>query len=292
MPPPDLIDFVGRTAQIAEITDVIRHGRFRLVVLSGPAGTGKTALAVHLEHRLHADFPDGRVHLRMRDGDGRARPAGELLAQLAATLGVAGLEGHPEHDSAVWRSWLHRHRVLVVLDDATDETTARALAPHHGASAMLVTARHRLPGLPHAYPVEVPGFSEAEAVELLTEIAGATRVDADRAAASDILAATGRLPLAVRVGGLRLAAVPYLSARDFADRLSNTRTVLDELVMGELAARPRIAESWYGLPPLEDTARALAGPAEPLPGAEAAEARRETALPVRLYARELTRAGM
>ncbi|MEU4215449.1 ATP-binding protein [Actinoplanes sp. NPDC026623] len=288
--PPDLIDFVGRTAQVAEITDVLRDGPVRLVVLAGPAGTGKSALAVHLAHRLRADFPDGRVHLRTRNGAGRIRPAGELLAQLAAVLGVTGLNGHPGHDSAVWRFWLHRHRALVVLDDAVDETMTRALAPRQGDSAMLVTARHRLPGLAGAYPLEVPRFSQAEAVELLAEIVGAERVAADRAAVADILAATGRLPLAVRVGGLRLAAVPYLSMRDFADRLSGTRTVLDELVTGALAARPRVAESWYGL------LGAQHPDADPPPGGRddpADEIRRDrhAPLPVRLYARELTRVG-
>jgi hypothetical protein len=274
--PPDLIDFVGRAAQVAEITDVLRHGPARLVVLAGPAGTGKTALAVHLAHRLPADFPDGRLYLRTRDGAGRVRPATELLAQ----LGVA--------EVAAWRSWLHRHRALVVLDDAVDETTIRALAPQQGDSAMLVTARHRLPGLPHAYRVKVPRLSQAEAVELLSEIVGAARVDTDRAAASDILTATGRLPLAVRVGGLRLAGAPYLSMRDFADRLSGTMTVLDELVMGGLAARPRIAESWYGLPGTHHTD--TAPPANALTSDD--PARGEMPLPVRLYARELTRAGL
>ena len=246
--PHDLADFVGRDAQTAEITDLLRHGAERLVVLSGPAGVGKTTLAVHLAGRLPQEFPDGRILLRMRDGDGAPRPTADLLAELGAMTGLtARMTGLPAQDSAVWRTWLHRRRVLLVLDDAVDEATLRPLLPAEGRSAVLVTARRRMSGLAAAHRVDVPCFAPAEAVELLACVIGADRVDADRAAAYDVVAATGMLPLAVRVGGLKLAAMRYLPLRDYADRLAEGRTVLDELVAGDLAVRPRIADSWYGM---------------------------------------------
>jgi DNA-binding SARP family transcriptional activator len=321
--PHDLPDFVGRREQKAEVTEAVRHGADRVVVLSGPAGVGKTVLAVHLAHRLTNDFPDGRILLRMRDGDGTPRPPADILAELAALTGLTDrMTGHPAQDSGIWRTWLDRHRILLVLDDAVDEAAVRPLIPAEGGSAVLVTARRRMAGLASAHRVDVPCLAPAEAVELLARIVGAERVDADRAAAYDVVTATGMLPLAVRVGGLKLATMRYLPLREYADRLAATRTVLDELVAGDLAVRPRIADSWYGMSAahrtdvsrlaslpapvltLEDAATTLACPPDearrrlealidtgailsPQPEVTADAVRYELPALVRLYAREL-----
>jgi hypothetical protein len=181
-------------------------------------------------------------------------------------------------------------------------------------------------GLAGAYRVDTPCLTPAEAVDLLAHIVGRDRVDADRPAAYDVVTATGRLPLAVRVGGLKLAAMRFLPLRDYADRLAATGTVLDELVAGDLAVRPRIADSWYGMSrahrtdvsrlaslparslSLEDAASTLACPPDearrrleslidtgallsPGPAVSAHTVRYELPTMVRLYARELTRAG-
>ena len=73
--PADLADFTGRAELVAVIGSILRTGApataaaddiSTVVALSGPPGVGKTALAVHLGHKLRQYFPDGRLYLDMR----------------------------------------------------------------------------------------------------------------------------------------------------------------------------------------------------------------------------------
>ncbi|MFB9836180.1 tetratricopeptide repeat protein, partial [Actinoallomurus acaciae] len=57
----------------------------------------------------------------------------------------------------------------------------------------------------------------------------------------------GRLPLALRIAGARLAAHPDLSLSAFADRLSDARRRLDELRHADLAVRTSFTASLEGL---------------------------------------------
>nr|BFE74355.1 hypothetical protein GCM10020092_076560 [Actinoplanes digitatis] len=243
--PNDLPDFVGRAEQLGEITDVVRHSTRQVIVVTGPAGIGKTTLAVRLAHTLQHDFPGGRILLRMREPDGTPRATVDLLAELAALTGLTDrMTGHPDQDSFHWRAWLGERRVLLMLDDAPDETAVRPLVPGAGPATVVVTSRRRMAGLADAHRIDVPSLTCAEAVDLLSQIIGRDRTTADPSAANAVVTAIGRLPLAVRIGGLKLAAMRLLPLRDFAERLASSRTVLDELVV----ERPR------GTPPASPTA--------------------------------------
>lgn len=125
--PPDLVDFAGHGEELSDLCDLLENGRAGAVLLSGPAGAGKTTLAVRAAHLLDDRFPDGRLCVCLRDPAGRARPLATVLAQLARHLGVSNLSG-PE----AWRDWLAEHRALVVLDDVPEERAVRPLLPFGG----------------------------------------------------------------------------------------------------------------------------------------------------------------
>jgi len=59
------------------------------------------------------------------------------------------------------------------------------------------------------------------------------------------------LPMAVRVCGLKLAVRRYLPLAEYAARLADSRSVLDELVAGDMDVRPRLASSWRDLSPAD-----------------------------------------
>ncbi|NRQ37249.1 tetratricopeptide repeat protein, partial [Nonomuraea sp. NN258] len=250
--PADTADFVGRTAELDALLPVMRaredRGSPPIAVVSGLPGVGKTTFAVHLAHRLRPDYPDGQLFVRLRqDGSGPREPA-ELLDELLRSLGVDGtlIPGPVEERAGLLRQRLADLAVLVVLDDAHDETQLRHLLPGTGRGAVLVTSRSRLPALEGAVqlPLDLPG--EDDARRLLEGVAGRDRISAAPEAAEEILRSCGRLPLAIRVAGARLATRPVWPVREFATRLADRG--LDELVVGGLDVRATFEMSYAALP--------------------------------------------
>jgi DNA-binding SARP family transcriptional activator/tetratricopeptide (TPR) repeat protein len=243
--PPDIADFTGREAELAELTAVLGSGAgVPLAVLSGEPGAGKSTLAVRAAHRLRARFPDGQLYVPL------GRDVGEVLADLLRALGVPGpaVPDDVRARAAVFRGRLTDRRVLVVLDDAGDPEHVRALLPGTPGCAVLVTSRQRLSGLAGAHRLSLGPLSDAEATELLNRLAGA-RVARERAEAGRIIAACARLPLALRIAGSRLAIRPHLRLGELADRLEDEVRRLDELTVSDLAVRSSIALSFEGLRP-------------------------------------------
>ncbi|MCU7821186.1 AfsR/SARP family transcriptional regulator [Kitasatospora sp. DSM 101779] len=246
--PADLPDFTGRREEVSRLTALLA-GEGRRVVVSGPVGVGKTALAVHVAHRLAGGFPDGCLTVRLRRADGTPRHPASLLAELCRATGLTGSVPEDEEEAAaLWRSWLAGRGLLLVLDDAPDEGVIRQLLPGSGPSAVLVTSRTRLAGLGPVQRLELEPFASDEAVGLLDRIVGDGRIRADRQAAERIVDGVGRLPLAVRVCGTKLAVLHQLSAAEYAARLERSPALLDELAAGDLAVRRQLAVWWAGLP--------------------------------------------
>ncbi|MEV7938024.1 BTAD domain-containing putative transcriptional regulator [Kitasatospora sp. NPDC088264] len=246
--PADTTDFTGRSHELRDLIDALAEGGERVAVLSGPAGVGKTALAVHAGHLLADRFPDGRLLLRLRTEDGTPRPLADILAELAALTGRSGPRpADPAQAAALWRASLAGRRMLLILDDAPGEAVVRELLPGFGPSATLVTSRSQLAGLASVHRVTVPPFAPAEALDLLGRIVGTGRTGTDRAAAARIVEACGLLPLAVRVAGTRLAVLRHLPLAEYAARLADPAGALDELVAGDVTVRARLDSGWRDL---------------------------------------------
>ncbi|WP_233436155.1 AfsR/SARP family transcriptional regulator [Streptomyces anulatus] len=257
--------FTGRRDELRGLLDVLGGGEERVVVVSGPAGAGKSALAVRAAHLLADRFPDGRVQVRVRREDGTARGRAEVLAELGRLCGVtAGAAAAPSEGGRTdgghggtgaasgaladaWQEWLDRHRALVVLDDVPDEASVRGLLPRSGKCSVLVTARCQLAGLAPVHRIALPALADGEALELLGKLIGAGRLRTDPGAALRIVRACGSLPLAVEVSGMRLAVLRHLPLAEYAARLEDPSAALDELVAGDISVRHRIASGWQDL---------------------------------------------
>jgi DNA-binding SARP family transcriptional activator len=235
--------FTGHAECTQELKDVLSGGRYQLVVITGPLGAGKTALAVHAAHQLGGSFPGGRVFIRLRGEDGTPRPLGELVSQLLRTVRPGTRPESAPDALMAWRRWLEEHRALVVLDSACREADVRSLLPDTGESAVIVTARTRLAGLESAYRLRVPPLAVAEGVQFLGRIIGSGRVAADPHSAERIVTATGALPLGLRLIGERLALLRHVPLREYAARVEAAPALLDELTAGDVAIRPQLAEA-------------------------------------------------
>ncbi|GAB3568392.1 BTAD domain-containing putative transcriptional regulator [Amycolatopsis endophytica] len=248
--PLDLPDFTGREEQLAGLTAALDGERTAVVVLSGSAGAGKSALAVHAAHAARGRYPDGQLYVDLRGTSESPRRPLDVLPELLHALGVpdAGIPRGLDERSALLRSRLAGRRVCLVLDDAGDAASVRPLLPGAGACAVLITSRGRLPDLTGAAHLDVGVLPEAEAAELLSRIAGGERTAAEPEAAAAIVAACGRLPLAIRVAGSRLSHRREWTLRALAARLADERRRLDELRVGDLAVRASLALSYDQLP--------------------------------------------
>jgi len=222
--PPDTGDFVGRAGAVGELAGALALGRVMPVAaVSGMGGVGKTTLAVHVAHALRGRFTGGRLYVNLRGMADRPAEPYAVLGGLLRAFGRRAVPDSLEERAALYRSELAGRRVLVLLDDARCLAQVRPLLPGAPGSAVLLTSRATMAGLPGARHVDLDVLEPGEAVALLTSVAGAARVAAERAAALDLVAACGFLPLAIRGAGAWLAARPSLGIGVLARRLVRGR---------------------------------------------------------------------
>ncbi|MFJ3894506.1 AfsR/SARP family transcriptional regulator [Streptomyces sp. NPDC090083] len=257
--PPDIADFVGRTEQIAWAAALVggvdEAGRTAppIGVISGRSGTGKTALAVHVGHRVSDLFPDGRLFVDLRAADSAPLQPADALARLLRAMGAdpETLPTSVEELTGLYRTHIGHRRVLLILDNAGGEAHVRPLLPPGPGCAVLVTSRRRLVALEGSAHLDLAVPGQAEALELLRRVAGQGRTNAEPEQAAEIVSLCGRLPLAVRIAGARLAARPHWAAGRLADRLRDERRRLSELRAGDLELRSSLELGYADLDPPE-----------------------------------------
>ncbi|GAA2431189.1 hypothetical protein GCM10010191_51140 [Actinomadura vinacea] len=250
--PAAICDFTGRRDEVAALSGPLLSGHGRggplLSVICGTAGVGKTALAVHVAHRAAALFVHGQLYAVLRGPGSRPVDPAEVLSGFLRNLGVDD-EHVPrslDERSSLFRSRTAGRRVLVLLDDAMDDAQLRPLIPGTSGCAVLVTGRVPLAGLTGARTLRLDVPPCDEAVTLLGRAAGRDGVDGDPAAA-DIVRMCGRLPLAVRIAGMRLARRPGSSLGRFAEHLRPEHRRMDELAVRGIAVRNRLHENYQDL---------------------------------------------
>jgi DNA-binding SARP family transcriptional activator len=215
--PSDVSGFTGRDGELLSLTALagLRSGAgaVPVSVVSGMAGVGKSALAVHWAHRARREFPDGQLYVDLRGYDSR-RPL-EVRAGLAGLLlglGVteADLPAGVTDRAASYRSEAADRRLLVLLDNAGSAEQVRPLLPGSGSCVVIVTSRHALPGLVSrdgATRVELDVLPDVDAHRLLRALTGDCAAGCEDALAA-LTERCARLPLALRLTAEIVAARP------------------------------------------------------------------------------------
>ncbi|MEJ1106123.1 BTAD domain-containing putative transcriptional regulator [Kribbella sp. CCNWLW197] len=247
-------DFVGRADELATICTALgRPGALssRVVLISGIAGVGKTAVALTAAHRLRAQYPGGQLYADLRGSDATTPAPIQVLGRFLRALGVPGRRiGSDETEAAaLLRSELADRRMLVVLDNAQDAAQVRPLLPGAGRSDVIVTSRRRLPDLATAAVVNLEPLPRDDAVLLISSTARTQRLDADPEGVTALAEACARLPLALRIASARLATRPEWTAADLARRLDDGNRRLTELSLGESSVLNSFQLSYADLSP-------------------------------------------
>lgn len=246
--------FQGRQTELAALTRAAA-AEAPVCLVTGLPGVGKTALALQWAHRNAGLFPDGRLFADLRGfGDTGEAALIEVLREFLPALGVPPRRV-PESASAaaaLFRSLTHRRRLLVILDNARDSATVRALLPGGADCVTLVTSRHRLDGLvasEAATAVPLDSLEPQDGTALLAGVLGQDRVLAEPMAARRLAELCGGLPLALRVTAARLAGRPQRTLADLADELADERSRLTYLDVDDTSVSAALRLTVQQLPP-------------------------------------------
>ena len=247
--------FTGRDQQLNVLNRLLAQnpadvGAATILAITGMAGVGKTALAIHWAHQVADQFPDGQLFVNLQGFGPFSEPVTrtKALAGMLAGLGVPDgqLPADASGRTALLRSLLAERRMLIVLDNALDAEQARPLLPGSPGCRTLVTSRNRLTGLAAgegAHLLALDCLTEEESRGLLTRSLG-PRVVAEPSASTELVGLCAGLPVALCSVIARAAARPNLPLAALAAGVRGRSSRLDALETGEAGTSVRVVLSW------------------------------------------------
>lgn len=165
---------VDRFKELADCCELLRRDDAWLLTLTGPAGVGKTRLALQIAAELLDDYADGAFFVPLS----LVTDAGRVATVIADTLGVRENTGEPVATSL--RNYLRDKQMLLVLDNFEQVVDAAMLVGDLLESAprlkLLVTSRTSLRlSAEKEYPIpplELPDREDLPAVDELMRYPG------------------------------------------------------------------------------------------------------------------------
>jgi predicted ATPase/DNA-binding SARP family transcriptional activator len=231
---------VGRQAELAALGALLGDPQVRLLTLTGPGGSGKTRLAMHVAQEYVGQFPDGVVFIPLAS----LRDPARLLDVVAQACDLHG-RGQPSLMDTL-RTALAGRRVLVVLDNVEHLLPAAPLLADLLTALpdlrLLVTGRSRLHlSGEHVFPVpplKLPDLARLPSLETLASIPsvalllartralspGFQLTEANAADLATLCVRLDGLPLAIELAAARLK---LLSPAALLRRLEHRLTMLD-----------------------------------------------------------------
>jgi predicted ATPase/pimeloyl-ACP methyl ester carboxylesterase/DNA-binding CsgD family transcriptional regulator len=233
---------IGRERELAELGQQLARSEVRLLTLTGPAGTGKTRLAIHLAAERGETFEHGSVFVDLAP----VRDPALVVSALASGLGLLDVGSQPLIDTVT--HFVRDRHLLVVLDNFEQVLEAAPLLADLLAASprlsLLVTSRaalrlwrweHEFPVAPLALPdprhPRLPeSLDNVPSVALFVERARARRPDFalgphNASAVAEICVRLDGLPLALE---LAAAGIKLLSPQAILTRLQRRLDLIGE----------------------------------------------------------------
>jgi tetratricopeptide (TPR) repeat protein len=237
--PRGMPSFTGRAPEvktlIARIAD--QEGATAVHVVTGMPGVGKTALAVHVAHKVADRFPDGHLFLELRGHTPGQQPLApvDALRSLLLAIGVPARHIPPGLDdrARLWRDRLAGKKMLLLLDDAADHGQVRPLLPGTEGCQVVLTTRRRLPGLEDAHPLPLAVLGPDQAVGMFLRLTARRDDDPERVRVAELVRVCGYLPLAISLVAGRLRSHPSWDVRYLTDMILSAPNRLTEMCAHE-----------------------------------------------------------
>lgn len=238
--------FAARTGEMTRLDHALGEtpDAAHVLVIEGPGGVGKTALALHWLHHNLERFPDGQLHADLHGFDRNCTPAvpATVIHGFLLGLGVPpdAIPADPSARIACYRSMTAGKRLVVVLDNTADAAQVAPLLPGSPSCRAVVTSRSRLAALSlhGAETLHLDVLPDDKAREMLVRHLGPYRVGDEPEAVATILQCCAGLPLALSIvaaladNDFPLAALAHelqearLDTFDAGDPAADLRTVL------------------------------------------------------------------
>ncbi|MEJ1110717.1 MULTISPECIES: AfsR/SARP family transcriptional regulator [unclassified Kribbella] len=217
--------FAGRTEHLERLNELLPGAHLGLII--GPAGVGKTSLAIHWGRLVADSFPDGILYADLLGFSPSIEPADPLtvVPRFLAGLGIPAdrLPISADEQIALYRSLLAERSVLVVLDNARTSEQVRPLAASGPNCVTLVTSRNELAGLvatEQAEPILLDVLDPAQSRQLLAARVGERRLQVNAQSTDELIARCAGLPLALSLLGAQIALRPRRRLDSFVETLS------------------------------------------------------------------------
>ncbi|WP_158578496.1 tetratricopeptide repeat protein [Spongiactinospora rosea] len=252
--PLDIATFTGRDRElstIAGLLDPASAGTGPVVVVHGPPGVGKSALAVRAASRSSGQYPDGDLYVNLRGatpGTAALDPA-EALGRFLRALGLPAAEvpADAEEAAALFRSQVADRRLTILLDNAATAAQVRPLLPGTSRSAVLITSRTGLATLEGATHLRLGPLEPDAAQEMLARLIGTARTAEHPPDTRRLAELCDHLPLGLQIAASRLKTRPDWTVGTLVERLADERYRLSELDADESAVRGGLELSHAGL---------------------------------------------
>ena len=231
--PLTFTSLVGRAAELETVVDQVATSP--LVTISGPAGAGKTRLAIETGRSTVSRWPDGLWFVDLA----AVNEPDAVLHAVARTLGVREAGRKPLIDRVA--DAFRERKLLLILDNCEHllpacATLAVHLVAQESAARLMATSRVPLT-IPGETVYSIKPLAIADAAALFIDRAGAhvSAIDLDTETTETIASICRRLdglPLAIELAAARARV---LSLAQIADRIDQRF----ELLKGANAVSPR-----------------------------------------------------
>lgn len=243
--------FTGRTTELAWL----RSPGDTPMVISGPAGVGKSDLALYYAHSVAADLPDGQLYADLgglRHGlVGAAKPRRRPATSSTASCGPSASRTSPAASTtapgSTARSWPIM-RLLVLLDNVQDEQQVRPLLAETTTSTTLLVSRKRLLGLRDVDRLQLTPLSRGDSIAMITAALPHLAVTAGQDCAR-LAELCGDLPLALDLAIRKIASRPHLTLRRVVEEWRLNDNTVDWLSVGDLSMRYSLESAYRTLSP-------------------------------------------